>query len=109
MDSDDLKKVKNQALEEMRQRTGAKKQRIEITQKEWDAIQAGAISPSRLTDILNNANQETVKKLATPRVDKLMTSTKTARAKSMLAAGYTQAEVASHLGVSLSTLKTSIT
>ena len=108
MDSDDLKKVKNQALDEMRQRTGAKKDRIIITQKEWDAIQAGAISPSKLTEILNNADQETVKKLATPRVDKLMTSTKTARAKSMIAAGYTQAEVAAHLGVSLTTLKSSI-
>jgi hypothetical protein len=108
MDSDDLKKVKNQALEEMRQRTGAKKDRIFITQKEWDAIQAGAISPSKLTDILNNADQETVKKLATPRTDKLMTSTKTARAEAMLAAGYTQAEVASHLGVSLTTLKDSL-
>lgn len=108
MDSDDLKKIKNQALEEMRYRTNAKKDRIVITQKEWDAIQAGAISPSKLTDILNNADQETVKKLATPRTDKLMTSTKTARAESMLAAGYTQAEVASHLGVSLSTLKASI-
>lgn len=108
MDSDDLKKIKNQSLEEMRQRTGAKKDRIFITQKEWDAIQAGAISPSKLTDILNNADQETVKKLATPRSNKLMTSTKTARAKSMLAAGYTQAEVASHLGVSLTTLKESL-
>jgi hypothetical protein len=108
MDSDDEKKIKFQALDEMRQRTGAKKHQIKPTQSEWNAIQAGAISPSKLNDILNNSDIDTVKKLATPRVDKLMTSTKRLRAQSMLASGYTQAEVAAHLGVGLSTLKASL-
>lgn len=108
MDASDLKKIKNQALTEARIRTGAGKQRIVLTQGEWDAIQAGAISNSKLKDILDNSDLDTVKKLATPRVDKLMTSAKTMRAQSMLNAGYTQAEVASALGVSLSTLKATI-
>lgn len=108
LDASDVKKIKNQALAEARIRTGAGKQRIQLTDQEWAAIQAGAISNSKLKDILDNSDLDRVRQLATPRVDKLMTSTKTARAKAMLASGATQAEVAQALGVSLTTLKTSL-
>ncbi len=106
LDDSTIRKIKYQALTEMRTRTGAGKQRIEITQIEWDAIQAGAISNHRLTQILANADLESVRALATPRRDLLMTSAKTRRAQSMLASGYTRAEVADALGVSLTTLDT---
>jgi DNA-binding CsgD family transcriptional regulator len=108
MEASDLKKIQGQALAEARARTGAGKQRIEITPKEWAAIQAGAISNNTLTQILSNADLDRVKELATPRTKVLMTSAKTARAQSMLAAGYTQSEIADALGVSLTTLKTTI-
>lgn len=105
MDADELKKVKGQALVEARLRTGAKKEQIDITPDEWAAIQAGAISNSKLTAILNNADIDKVKQLATPKTEHLMTSAKTARANAMIALGYTQAEIADALGVSLTTLK----
>lgn len=108
MTPDEIKRVKNQALTEARIRTKANKQDIVITDSEWAAIQAGAISSSKLSEILNNSNTERVKELAMPRTAVLMTSSKTQRAQSMLASGYTQAEVAAALGVSLTTLKTSI-
>ena len=104
MDKKTLDKIKAQALNEARVRTGAGKQRIEITDREWEAIQADAISASKLNDILNNANMDRVRDLATPKSLRLMTSAKTTRAKAMLASGYTRAEVANALGVSLSTL-----
>jgi hypothetical protein len=108
MDNDRLKKVKGQALNEARARTGAGKKRIYPTQSEWDAIQAGALSNTKVTKILDNADLPTVRKLATPHVDVLMTPTKKTRAVQMAAQGYTQNEIASHLGVSLSTLKRSV-
>lgn len=108
LEPSELKKMKAQALAEARARTGAGKQRIEITDGEWAAIQAGAISTNKLNQILANSDLEKVKQLATPKVKLLMTSTKTSRAKAMLESGYTQAEVADALGVSLTTLKTSI-
>jgi len=104
----DIKKLESQALAESRVRTGAKKVPVEITQREWDAIQAGAISPSKLKAILNNADIDEIRKLATPKPKLLMTSSKLARAQAMLALGKTQAEVADALGVSLTTLKTSL-
>lgn len=104
MEPETLKKVKFQALAEARVRTGAGKQRINITDAEWAAIQANAISASKLNDILTNADTDRVRELAAPKSSKLMTSAKTSRAKSMLASGYTRAEVARALGVSLTTL-----
>lgn len=108
MDADELKKIKAQALAEARVRTGAKKTPVTITPQEWAAIQAGAISPSRLKDILDNADLDVVKQLAMPRSSILMTPSKANRAKVMADSGYTQAEIASALGVSVTTLKRSL-
>jgi hypothetical protein len=105
MDPADLKKIKGQALTAARIRTGAAKQRIEITPEEWNAIQAGAVSTNVLNQILNNTDIDRVKALATPRESKAMTPDKVALAKARLASGnYTQAEIADSLGVSTTTL-----
>lgn len=106
MDKAEIKKLKGQELTKARIRTGAGKQRIEITDQEWAAIQAGAVSNNTLTQILTHADLDRVKELATPRDKIAMTETKIGRAKAMVALGYTQAEIADQLGVSLSTLKT---
>jgi hypothetical protein len=108
MEPEDVKKIKRQALDEARNRTGAGKTKIIITQSEWDAIQAGAISTSKLEEIITNSDTETVRVLALPKHKPKMTSSKMARAQSMLASGYTQAEVADALGVGLTTLKVSL-
>lgn len=104
MDNSTLKRLKGQALTEARARVGAKKESIDITPREWDAIQAGAVSNNVLTRILNNTDLDRVRSLATPRSQPAMSAAKVARAKSMLGAGYTQAEVAAALGVSVSTM-----
>ena len=101
---DQLKKIKFQELDRYRERVGAKKNRIEITPRQWEAIQAGAVSHSRLTQILNNADLDIVRELATPRPAPLMSPAKTQRAQSLLKSGATRAEVARQLGVSLTTL-----
>lgn len=108
LDSDDLKKLKFQSLAEARIRTGAKKDQIQITPAEWAAIQSGAITNHKLTQILDNANIEQVKALATPRVSVMMSPVKTQRAQTMTALGYTQAEIAEALGVSVTTLKAAL-
>lgn len=105
MTDDEYKKVKGMALIEARARVGAKKEQIEITPREWEAIQNGAITNNKLTQILNNADIDSVKQLATPKTPLAMSPTKMQRASQMLASGYTQADVADALGVSVSTLK----
>jgi len=107
-DPDAYKKLKGISLEQARNRVGAKKKMIEITPAEWRAIQSGAISTNRLSEIIDNANIDELKKLATPRVKLTMTPTKMVLARSRLASGYTQAEVAKSLGISVSTLNAAL-
>jgi DNA-binding CsgD family transcriptional regulator len=104
MDGSDLKKIKGQALTEARLRTNAKKQRVEITDREWEAIQAGAISRTTLSQILSNTDLDRVKQLATPRTVNGLSPAKQERIKLMLAAGHTQADIADALGVSTSAI-----
>ena len=108
MDKDELKKIRGYALNEARLRTGAGKDRIKLTDRQWDAIQAGAISSDMLDRILKNSDLETIRSRATPRKNTVMTVATTARAKQLLAAGYTTAEVADKLGIPVSTLKSGL-
>jgi DNA-binding CsgD family transcriptional regulator len=108
MDSADLKKIKGQALQAARDRVGAKKIQIPITDDQWRAIQAGAISSSKLSQILDNADSERVRTLATPRAATVVTPSKLAIAKARLASGYTQAEIADSLGIPVSTLNSAL-
>lgn len=104
MDKDDLKKEKALALVEARERVGAKKDVIKFTQREWDAIQAGAITNNKLAAMLQNADMDQVRQLATPRQNTVMDDAKTRRAQQLAANGYPQSEIADMLGVPASTL-----
>lgn len=105
MDKDEQKKIKGQALTAARNRIGAGKSRIEFTDKEWEAIQAGAISHSKLMDMLSNANMDSVRAHATPHETGGLTAAQIARAKSMLRNSKASTfEVADALGVSVTTL-----
>lgn len=103
------KKIEFQALTEARTRVGAgANNRFRVTPEEWDAIQAGAISDSKLRSILDNADMDSIRELATPRTQLLMSPAYTSRAKQMLGQGFTRAEVAEQLGVSVTTLDTAM-
>lgn len=103
-DRDKLKKVERQAKAAARARLGLKQPKITISDRQWDAIQAGALSPTRLREILRFADPKRVEELAMPKPNRVMTSAITARAKAMIAAGATTADVAAALGVPASTL-----
>lgn len=105
MEPDEIKKIKQAALTKARNRTGAGKTKIVVTKSEWDAIQAGAISTSKLEKILTNSDMDSIRYLALPRQSIKMTNTMKSRAQRMLDSGYTQIEVADQLGIGLTTLK----
>lgn len=105
MDAAEYKRLKAQALAEARTRAGAKKVLVPISERQWEAIQAGAVSKTMLKKILDNTDIERVKEFATPRTQSIMGSADAARARSLSKQGLTQAEIARVLGVSLTTLK----
>ena len=104
IDDDHLKKIKSQALATERARYGAKKTPIEITPKEWEAIQAGAISTTKLSKILNNTDLDVIKQYATPRSSYGVSTSQIGRIKALSNSGYTLKEIADAVGVSPSTV-----
>lgn len=100
----EVKKASQQALAQARSSVGAKRSNIEITDKEWEAIQAGAISENKLTQILNNTNTDTIRQRATPRASTSLSTAKQNRIAALSASGYSTSEIAEALGVSSSTV-----
>ena len=101
------RKKGQQALNSARARLipGGRKERITITEREWEAINANAIPSTRLKSILNNTDLDALKEYSTPRTSRGLSSSQLARAKAMLATGYyTQADVAEQFGISPTTL-----
>ena len=105
VDKDKAKKVKQKVLADARARTNAKKALVTITPKEWEAIQARAISATTLRKILNNTDMDKLKELATPRESTGISSTTIAKLKAMNATGYyTISEMAEAAGISTSSV-----
>ena len=99
----DIGKQKGAAIALARTRIKGSKPVIEITPREWHAIELGAVSPTRLKAILRNADMDAVRKHATPRAAKAaLTGGKKTRARSLIKGGYTAAEIALALGVPVS-------
>ena len=112
-DRDDIKKIRQQELKRARDSVGTRPRNptkenslsIKITDREWEAIQAGAISNTTLEEILKYTDTDAVRQRATPRSnDRAMSAAAVSRARNLLNNGYTQSEVANALGVSVSTL-----
>lgn len=102
-----LNKIKSAALYDARLSVGAsgKETRITISNKEWEAIQAGAISNNQLTKILRFADPDKVRSLAMPKAATALLPAQIAKIQSLGASGkYTIAQIAEALGISTSTV-----
>ena len=107
MSAKDIKKVSQQAITKYRQEVGSvsrKDRSIKITDREWEAIQAGAISENVLKKILNNTDVDNLRERATPRSSTNLSQAKINKAKAMSASNYSLNEIAKALGVSTSTV-----
>lgn len=103
----DIKKASQQAITKYRQEVGSvsrKDRSIKITDREWDAIQAGAVSENVLKKILNNTDADSLRERAMPKSTKQLNKAQISRIKSMQKAGKTNAEIASVFGISASTV-----
>lgn len=99
----DIKKVSQKALTNARAEVGSVSRRdrsIDINDREWEAIQAGAISESYLVRILNNADIDALRERATPKTTTTLSKAKINKIKAMAASNYTLAEIAKACGVS---------
>ncbi len=103
----DIKKAGQRALSKYRTELGSVARRdrsIKVTDKEWEAIQAGAISENTLMKILANTDADSLRQRATPRATNNVSPAQVNRIKALRASNYTLAEIASKLGVSPTTV-----
>lgn len=107
MSNKDVKKLNQVTIAKYRQEVGAssrKERNIEITDNEWKAIQAGAVSETTLKKILNNTDIDKLRERATPRLSSSPSTTQINRMKALAASNYTLDEIAKKLGYSTSTV-----
>ena len=108
LDKEHKKRIRQQEITRARALVGANKKNVmvDITPKEWEAIQAHAVSTNLLEQILKNADMDQVRKYATPREsNKSLNKVTVNSIERMLATGrYTLAEIAEEAGVSVSTV-----
>ena len=108
-DKEHLKRLRGQSLDRARRIVGAKKVPIDITDREWEAIQKGAISDTKLKKILDNTDQDKFKQRATPRNNQALDTSKKQLAITMARNNFTNADIAERLGVSASTVSKILT
>ena len=101
-DKDEISKIRRAAISDARIETGAsgKGTRITISDGEWEAIQAGAISDTTLKEILRYADPDVVRERATPRTRTEVSEARANRIRAMANSGHTNAEIADALGIS---------
>lgn len=110
MKPSEVTKAAQQAVTKYREEVGSitrKNRNINITDSEWEAIQAGAISDVKLTEILNNTDIDKLRERATPKTRITLTSSQVGRIKA-LSANYTIAEIAKKLGKSPTTISNAL-
>ena len=106
MAAKDAKKAGQQALTRSRNAVGSISRRdrnIQITDREWEAIQAGAISESILKRILDNSDPASLRQRAMPKATNTLSDAKIGRIKAM-SSSYTIKQIADKLGLSTSTV-----
>ena len=107
MTKEEQKKVSQQALTAARASVGSisrRKRNIDITDREWEAIQAGAISENTLQRILKNADVDSLRAKATPRASSSLSTAKVNKIKQLSKSNYTLSQIADMMGVSTSTV-----
>lgn len=101
-------KALDKELKKARDLTGASRYTIKPTEKEWEAIQAGALSVTDQKEILRFADNDRLRELSMPRTPKKVPKVYLNTAKAMLESGYTLAEVAKRFDISPSTLSSAL-
>ncbi len=104
MDKETYRKIKQQALTRARAKVGAKKEKIIVSDKQWEAMQSGAIHETTLRKIFDNMDSEDLKKRAIPKQTNSLSTTKVAQIRAYANSGYNQAEIAKELGISVNTV-----
>ena len=104
LDKSEVKKIRQREMVKARQEVGAARNPISISKRQWEAIQAGGISASVLSEILRFADEATVRQYATPRATQELSVAKIAKIKNMNNSNYDIRQIADAVGCSPATV-----
>ncbi len=107
MKKDDVKKLSQREMTKAREEVGSvsrRKRNINISDKEWEAIQAGAISENKLKKILDNSDPDILRERAMPKQQRGLTNAQINRIKAMSASNFSIAQIAEKMGISTSSV-----
>lgn len=107
LSKEDQRKIGQRSLNKYRQEYNSisrRERNIKITDREWEAIQAGAISENKLKSILDNADIAELRQRATPKTTTTLSAAKISKIKQMSNSNKTLSEIAASLGISTSTV-----
>ena len=104
MTKGEFSKRMDKEVKRAREILGAKRVPIDITDREWEAIQAGAVAKTNLKEIFKYTDSDRLRELALPKEQKGLSQTYINTAQGMLDRGYSLVEVADRFDVSVSTL-----
>ena len=99
-----MKKESQRALTNARIQTGAHRVQIQPTDKEWEAIQSGAIHDTTLSKMLKYIDDEVVWSHTSGRGNNDLPQWKINKIQAMSSGSYTIEQIASSIGVSTSTV-----
>lgn len=105
MTDEQYSKIHNQELVKARAEVKAQRSTVNISDKQWQAIQEGAITENVLTQVLRYADPDRVKQLAIPRTSTGLTSSQKARISRFANNGYSNSQIAEALGISVSSVQ----
>ena len=111
MKSEDERKAGQRAMTKYREEVGSisrRKRNINITDKQWEAIQAGAISENKLKKILANSDPDILRERAMPKQSKGLTPSQINRIKAMAISNFTIQQIADKLGISKSAVSNTL-
>ena len=103
----ELKKISQRSLSKYREEVGSvsrRKRSIKISDKEWEAIQAGAVSNDVLKKILDNSDPDTLRERAMPKASNIPSTAQISRMKAMNASNFTINQIAEKMNLSPSTV-----
>lgn len=111
-DDEELRKLKSQAINGARNRFGGGRKKLELTEKEWEAVNAGAVGKTDIGKIAQYMDGRKLKQQVMSREGRQRTPAEKAalenRINSIKNLGYSNEEIAAQLNISVSTVQNAL-
>ena len=102
----EIQKISQQEIQRARTQVGAERRKITINDREWEAIQSGALTESKLSRLLLYSDPDEWKSRTTPKSFTELSDSKRTKMERLYNTGqYSISEIANILGVSTSTVR----